>query len=224
VQVSFIVRPLSHKGDSLVTRLLMLVVAVVFVVGNLTSAAPAPAARPDNQGPDFLPLAEGAKWEYRRTFEGQAGLKVKSLDVRVSEVAKGEGGGVQFTGDFESLGLEERMVSAPEGVSYRGGLGRGDKPLALIRNSGKAGDQWTSLLPIGCGGFATATAKASGPEEVEVPAGKFRAVKVTYTAVVWGNRRTMLVWYADGVGVVKQVYCPDSANIVIELVKHTPGK
>lgn len=67
-------------------------------------------------------------------------------------------------------------------------------------------------------------ALVNGPEEVKVPAGKFKAVKVTYTGVVFGSRRSMLVWYAEGAGVVKQVYCPDSSNIIIELVRYAPGK
>lgn len=200
----------------------MLIIAATVAFAALGLAVPAPR---DAWGPNLFPLAKGARWEYRRTIEVQAGTDVKSLDVRVGEVAGGrDGAAVTITGDFEYLGFGERMLLTAEGVSYRGGQGRGEKPLALVRNAAKAGDQWDSLMPIGCGGFANAKATAGDPEEVEVPAGKFKAVKVTYSAFVFNYQRTMLVWYADGVGVVKQVYCPDSTNIVIELVKYTPGK
>ena len=202
------------------SRVPMVATIVAFITTGLAAAAP--RAIPT---PNLLPLAKGAKWEYRRTFEGQAGTHVKSLDVRVGEGAEGDDRAVvTFAGNFEYLGFEERMLLTPEGVSYRGGEGRGDEPRALVRNSPRVGERWDSLMPIGCGGFATAKATASGPEEVQVPAGKFMAVKITYTAFVFKAERSMLVWYADGVGVVKQVYCPDSSNIVIELVKYTPGK
>jgi hypothetical protein len=34
----------------------------------------------------------------------------------------------------------------------------------------------------------------------------------------------MLVWYVDGIGVVKQVFSPTASNIIIELTKYIPAK
>jgi hypothetical protein len=205
------------------TRPLILAATVVFVVGNLAPAA-TPAARRVNRTPNLFPLTKGARWEYRRTFVGQLGTQVKSLEVRVGEMAITDRQmTVTFTGDLELIGIPERVLLTQKGVNYRG-KESGGKPLDLIRNSVKAGEQWDTLMPFGCGGFAKAKATVGAPEVVEVPAGKFTAVKVTYTATIWGGQCTMLVWYADGVGVVKRVYCPDSSNIVTELVKYTPGK
>ncbi|MCO6437251.1 MAG: hypothetical protein J5J06_09210 [Phycisphaerae bacterium] len=58
---------------------------------------------------------------------------------------------------------------------------------------------------------------------VEVPAGRFQAMKISYSGFVCGGNVSMLVWYADGVEVVKQVYCPESSSIVIELCEYTRG-
>lgn len=197
-------------------RSLTIGVALAFVAAGVFAAEPRVAPRPG-----LFPLAKGGKWQYRRTYGGRA----LDLVVGVGDVVRRDGRAeAKFTGDFEYLGFEERMTSSAGALAYRPTEGRGDVPPVLIRRAVEAGDRWDSLLPIGCGGFAKAKATVGGREKVVVPAGTFDAVKVTYAATVFGGGRTMPVWYAEGVGVVKQVYCPESSNIVIELVKHTPGE
>ncbi len=183
-------------------------------------AAAALGAAPPVGEPTTFPHARGGKWEYRRTLWG----RVKPLVLQAGGVTKDGGRAfVRFTGDWESLGLEERMEMIGGRLSYRVSVGRGDAPRALIGGRVREGDRWASLIPIGCGGFAPAEAWVEGVERVTVPAGRFRAVKVRYTGVIFGIEGSMVVWYADGVGVVKQVYRPESTNMVIELVRHTPG-
>lgn len=172
--------------------------------------------------PNYFPHSKGSTWEYRRTF----GKDVKDLTVRIGETTKsGESTLVKITDDFEYVGFKPEMEFADEGVfypAYPSVKGQPDRPQPiLVKSTLKVGDEWNSLLPAGCG-FSTAKATVNGPEEIEVPAGKFNAVKVTYSGKIFGSKTSMLVWYADGAGVVKQVFSPTGSNIIIELTKYTP--
>lgn len=195
------------------TRVLIVALLAVFVTGGIAPHVVSQEALK----PNYFPHAKGSKWEYRRTF----GTDIKNIAVRVAEDNLTV---MKFTGDFEYLGLKEQMEVSGEGINYPAGERKADTPMPLLlRNTFKAGDEWDSLLPAGCG-FSRAKATVNGPEDVEVPAGKFRAVKVTYVGRITGSTVTMPVWYADGVGVVKQVFNPTGSNIIIELTKYTPGK
>jgi hypothetical protein len=65
-----------------------------------------------------------------------------------------------------------------------------------------------------------ATNSAHGPEEVLVPAGKYRAIRVEYRGAKDGKEETATFWYAAEVGLVKMV----CAGAVQELKSFTPGK
>jgi hypothetical protein len=63
-------------------------------------------------------------------------------------------------------------------------------------------------------------------EDVTVPAGTYKgAVRVTSQDLeADGLRPTITTWYAEKVGMVKQVIAEGGQTITIELEKFTPGK
>jgi hypothetical protein len=84
------------------------------------------------------------------------------------------------------------------------------KPSMLLKTPLKAGTKWES----NAGGRYEATKE----EEVEVPAGRFRAVRVE---LVQGDRK-MTLWFAPGVGQIKTVEAGSDRVHVLKEFK--PGK
>lgn len=93
-----------------------------------------------------------------------------------------------------------------------------DPPYDLIRPRAKPGDAWPVALPLFPKNRFTAT--LSGPEEVAVPAGRFRAVRVDLEN---GNGVGWSAWYAPGVGLVRSGGGGGGAEPVIELKSVTPS-
>jgi len=97
-----------------------------------------------------------------------------------------------------------------------------DPPVARLKLPAKAGDEWDSTPANAKLGDVTGrTNKVIGEEEVEVPAGKFKAVRVDTTISLSGERFVVSHWYAPGVGVVKMV---KGKRSVTALKKYTPTK
>jgi hypothetical protein len=65
---------------------------------------------------------------------------------------------------------------------------------------------------------------AGGSEEVEVPAGKYKAVRVDADGTIAGTRTGVTYWFAPDIGVVKMRYSIAGSDSVLELKSFTPGK
>lgn len=197
------------------TGTLIAAMIAAFTAPAIAADAPKEAAKPN-----YFPHAKGSKWEYLRTF----GTSVKMIEVQVVVSAKyTHQEVVTFNPEGEYLGFKKDMQVSAEGIFFPLAPDQTGKPAALLPSDLKTNRDWDSLLPAGCG-FSKAKAIVNGPEELEVPAGKFRTLKVTYTGKIINNTVSMSVWYADGVGVVKQIFDPEGSNIIIELTKYTPGQ
>lgn len=66
--------------------------------------------------------------------------------------------------------------------------------------------------------------KVEKVDEVTVPAGKYKAVKVTSVSTVSGNVTNYQMWYVDRVGVVKMITDAGGVTSTTELVKFTVPK
>jgi hypothetical protein len=84
----------------------------------------------------------------------------------------------------------------------------------------KPGSTWTP----GPGGQTKLKYTAAKEEDMEVPAGKFRAFRVEVEIETAGRTRRSTVWYAAGVGVVKQEYKDADSAYVKVLKSFTPAK
>jgi hypothetical protein len=82
-------------------------------------------------------------------------------------------------------------------------FGKLDAPYLLLRTPAKRGDAWTGRLDQG-GHWVRGRRTVAGVDEVEVPAGRFRAVRVEWDRdQPAGADFRMTIWYAPGVGEVK---------------------
>jgi hypothetical protein len=95
------------------------------------------------------------------------------------------------------------------------------EPVPFLK-AGKAGDTWE--VPVS-GGTGKQTFTRGDEEEVEVQAGKYRAVRVdSVTTTARGPEPKVTTWFAPGVGVVKCVTTIANQEAVYELKSFTPGK
>src|SRR5262249_18740166 len=80
-------------------------------------------------------------------------------------------------------------------------------PGCLLRLPATPGDTWDEELPVRTKDGPLKMKYTTGKEEdVEVPAGKFRAVRVEAVSQVASSPTQITYWFAAGVGSVKIVY------------------
>lgn len=168
------------------------------------------AQKPKDPPPDYFPLRVGDFWKYRATT---ADGKQSEFTMKVLSTEKeGE----------SSLYLLEIMSTQPVHVWYSKPAGwvlehrhaypqsnqKGEfQPVKqYLKNPLKAGDswQWKGKQPM----LTTENEEANqvtGPELIEVPAGKFQAMKVVTKLNQGGMPVTKTYWYANWVGLVKSI-------------------
>jgi hypothetical protein len=177
----------------------------------VVTAAPAwPAPRPKDTPDEGLcfPTAVGTRWVYdgpqgefeEAITEAKADEKGTVITVVRTKAGKEEW---QSTFRVSRAGLD---MLASGGVTY-------DQPLPFLKAGAKPGDEWEYTYSRQPTAFRDHL-KVVGPEPVEVPAGKFKAVRVdqseTNSLVGAANQNTLPIecscWYAPGIGLVKQVW------------------
>jgi len=192
-------------------------IALLAVV-SLAPAAPVPK---EAKKAVSFPYTVGTKWEYIRNGDPKT--------VWVKEVVECEEkeGVVTFkvnvttdTGEkrFDLYRLKdgELVITANQNGSF-------DPPMPVVKAGMKTGDEWQSEVTQNGGGVEVNiqfTFTVGKPEEVVTPAGKFTATPITRKE---SEERTSILWYADGVGMIKHTV-KGQKEPVQELRSFTPGK
>jgi hypothetical protein len=104
-----------------------------------------------------------------------------------------------------------------------------DPPVCLLKLPVKAGDSWSVERPaVGELAGSKRSYRTAGDEDVEVPAGKFRAVRVEETTEWTGHLKGLTTqtttWYAPSVGRVKEVHKVGQSEMVTVLKSFVPAK
>lgn len=201
----------------------------------LLAALSGPSPVREGENP-YFPLAKGHRWVFKTDYDPDTDI--------VHEVT-----GTEKIGEVECLMVEHRAINAKEErnrllrkewlAPAEGGMkihkilrGRSemevDKPFFKMKSDLKKDDEWE--------GDAKATenpahhhTRVEQEEEVEVPAGKFKAIKLA-VKIESGTRHVAegWEWYAKGVGLVKAEttirFGSDSTTIVMELKEFKAGK
>lgn len=167
----------------------------------------------------YYPLKAGHQWHYR-----VVGTPAKfSFRVAKIEITNG-----QSLAKVETI--REGNVAATEHFSHTDkGLFRHrfndaelSPPLQLLKYPIKKGESWESDIQMG-----TETMKVLckvDTENVQVPAGKFDAVKVQVDTEVGGMEIHTTYWFAKDVGMVKQTFDIGGVKARVELEKFEKGK
>jgi len=175
------------------------------VAGAFAPLASAKKPKPAKTAADYFPLRVGDSWTYRNSEEGGYTLKVLSEEphaggpsryvvellsgVKILHIFSKQNGWVLFHSESypEHEGLQ---------ASY-------EPPKQYLPNPLIAGQAWTWSGKDPTQVEHQERSRAVGAEEVKVPAGKFRAMKVVTEVAGGGAKKTTTSWYADGVGLVK---------------------
>jgi hypothetical protein len=169
----------------------------------------------------YFPTKAGAKWVYA---DGGTEDRV----VLLSDV-ESKGGATVLTlvtrepGD--KTAPHEKLRISEKGVFQTEALGKAvDPPRCVLKLPVTKGQKWEESSKED-GLEIKTTYTAFGPEDVEVPAGKFKAIRVELETVFTSPNGTKSVghrlteWYAPGVGCIKQV----GGEAVTVLKSFTPG-
>jgi hypothetical protein len=97
-----------------------------------------------------------------------------------------------------------------------------DPPVCLLKLPAKPGDTWTTELS-GKGQPRKTIYTYRGEEEVEVPAGKFKALKIE-SEMETGKSVRATFWYVAGIGMVKSSTKFGDTERVYALKSFTAGK
>jgi len=180
------------------------------------------ATTQDAKRPNYYPLAKGSKWELQADFGGQ------KIDV-TSEVTKAETKDGKTVGttevNFGGMTLTEETAVDDKGAYRHSFQGmKLDSPMTFLKYPVKTGDTWTEKTKA-AGMEVEAKFTVKAPEKVTVPAGTYdKAVPVDMALSLGGQTINATIWYAEGVGSVKQKVEVMGQAITVELKKYTPGK
>lgn len=219
------------------TRLAFAIVTLAAVVFS-EGTHPRLASADDPKAPDYFPVALGSRWEYKTTFDEKGAKTPEALAnvTTIKEVVKVETTDGKTIATLESAidfgagagpnkekTREEVVIDAGGVSSVRGGGAKPPPPLPMLKYPLKPGVIFTETTKDGDIELTT-TVTVKEPQEVSVPAGKFKAVPVETAIGTKTERVTRTAWYAPGVGVVKQTYAADKLTITLELKKYAQGK
>jgi hypothetical protein len=170
----------------------------------LLPAAAAPAPEGAGRNDLYFPTREGT----RRVYEQRArGITYEHTEVVIKVEKKGDAFRVT-TGQEVQPGAILKTVTdvSAKGVYLveHAGQVHAD-PVPLLKLPAKAGASWTVQRRIPAAhGVVTCTYTVGKVEEVKVPAGKFKAIRVEEKAGP-ALRLSATRWYAPGVGLVKAI-------------------
>jgi hypothetical protein len=166
--------------------------------------------------PDYFPLQVGNRWVYKVDANG-------NVVTLISRIARIEMIDKQPLARLEAevngkVAATEHLQQTPMGVlRYRTNDFVPTPPFMLLKSPVKAGDKWAGSFKVGA--VETKYASEAQEETVDVPAGKFKTIRVAIRLEENGKTVQMTYWFAQDVGFVKQTVEAEGLNILIQLEK-----
>jgi hypothetical protein len=201
-------------------RLTLAVLLVLISAIPLAPAAPAPLRRVPRMEPLYFPTRVGAEWVYEDHGH--------NLGYAVTKVEEKDGTTLVSVGIYQSNGRTTQHSHTVE-VSKAGlretlnANRKVEPPTPLLKLPCAKGDKWEVPFSLNGEKRGYCSMTVGGVEEVKVPAGTFRAVRVE-TVCTNAEKNvicTSTSWYAPGVGLVRYAYDNGSTR---DLISFTPGE
>jgi hypothetical protein len=206
-------------------RLLPIYGIAFLMAASLAAAKP---AKKDDKGDkaaepgDYYPLQVGNKWEYRVEVAGNSAKAVSSITKMETLDGKEPLARLEAKVNDNVVATEHLRVTAEGVFRYRNNNQDISPPIRLLKYPAKSGDKWSGDITVGKEkGNYSCEAKE---ENVEVAAGKFKALKVTVTLESKGQKVATSYWFVKDVGFVKQTVEAGDLNIKMELEKFELAK
>jgi hypothetical protein len=181
----------------------------------LAAAAPlaaAPVPKEFKRQVNYHPMAVGDKREYVSPANPDVVTQVREI------TAVEEKGGARFyTQTIATSGQTNVLKTDKTGtVSMASQNGEAfETPYKVVAPDMKEGDTWACNDPTGM------TRTVGKPEKITVPAGTYTAYPITCSYPAEQGQSDVVVWYADGVGLVR---LDSGGRTSLVLKKYTPGK
>lgn len=176
--------------------------------------------------PDYFPAPKGAEWNYKITTSNGMSMDMRQVVNSVTKLADGTGYEViisSFT-PTESVNTYHKVAgwvltdkSVTPSANYTFDY---VKDINSLMNPLVSGKTWNYEGTAG-GLAVTQEWTCVGAESVKVPAGDFKAVKVTSTSDYGGNPSKYTFWYVDRVGLVKSITEAGGVTSTMELQSYT---
>jgi hypothetical protein len=150
-------------------------------------------------------------------------VEIVTVVTKVAEIDGGRRVTINYDRNDGQLLHRETVEVSPKGLLRVNDHGRAlDPPLWELKLAPKANETWTGKWPVFVDRavvFEEQRYTAVGWETIEVPAGKFRAIRVEQEATLDELTRRTTYWYSPGLGCVKW-----SGNSEGVLKSFAPGK
>jgi hypothetical protein len=156
-------------------------------------------------------------------YEDRVGDKVTERTQMIEKVEQ-KGDALIITTSRIDKNIKERINTVEVSKNGLVWLANGDKilqtPVPILKLPIQVGDSW-EMKPAK-GQIVTYKFKVVGEEELDLPAGKFKTVRVEWTLVEL--EITVTRWFAQGIGMVKSQHRDDNGEHVSVLKSFTPAK
>jgi hypothetical protein len=185
-------------------------------------------ARAKSEAKDYYPLKVGSTWHYRiDAGTGQKGT-LRSVIAGVENSDGKSLSRLEVDVNGQRAPATEHLMSDEKGVSRvkMNGLEL-SPPLYLLKYPLKAGQKWETKTTV-AGQQLDVSCRQGTEEDIEVPAGKYRAISSTIQTTQQTPKGAVSIvntyWFANDVGVVKQKIEIGDKVILMELTKYEPAK
>lgn len=186
------------------------------------------AQKPQVPPPDYFPLRVGDWWKYRSTT---ADGKQSEFTIKVlSDEKQGEGTNLYLVETLTTFQPIHDWYSKPNGqvlmhrIAYpkNEALKADYQPVKLyLKNPLSVGASWEWKGKGVMGVEIEESSRVTGTETVEVPAGKFQAMKVETKVLQGGTPVTKTYWFANWIGMVKSMTDTGSVKSTTELLDYS---
>jgi hypothetical protein len=199
------------------------VLAVVFASVLLTTSIAAQKAKAPT-APDYFPLRVGDSWKYRSTVsDAEATVKVVSVEKQADGTMRfllEKVAGAKIDNWYSKTDgwvlMHREAYPEHEGLEMKYEPARQYLKIPLV-----AGATWSWKGKSTTQNELSESYQVVGTEVVEVPAGKFRAMKIVGKIAEASATMTKTYWYADGVGLVKYTTEAGPTNYGFELIDYS---
>lgn len=186
-------------------------VAVVLSLATFASAEERPA------GPEYFPVQVGNAWHYAVEVDGQAKgnviskiAKIEKIDdqalIRLESIAGGKVVNSEHM-RVEETGLFRCRFNGIEATP----------PVCVIKFPVKKEDMWNIESTLGAE-KVTGTCRQD-MDEITVPAGQFKTVRIMMEASSGSQQVETTYWYAEKVGMVQQTMKLNGISVMLKLEK-----
>jgi hypothetical protein len=189
----------------------------------LLAALPGMAQEAAPKAHDYYPLKAGSKWSYQVDFgNGQKAAVVYQV-TKIEDVNGKPQAVVEQLINGEVRATEYVGVDTGGVYKYRYNGVELSPPVCLLRFPIKSGSTWETETKTGTQQI-TIKAEAGGEEEVQVPAGKYKAVSVKIKTKVKTSEVNTTYWFAPDVGIIRESTSIPGGTVKMELTKFEAGK